>query len=95
MELFRNLKIQFCKHKYNIVAEHPHCQENLWKCTLCGGYYIQHYGIGIGFKIKNPSLIDWILINKETFKYESCKNIFALNSINTEEIKIQYEICNE
>ncbi|MBB6445825.1 hypothetical protein HNR53_002474 [Bacillus benzoevorans] len=55
-----NLKQYFCNHDYQCIAEHKSTQSNLWKCKKCNVYYIQHYGIGIGYKCKVPNIGGWI-----------------------------------
>ena len=49
----------FCKHDFKCIARHESYSENLWKCTKCGIYYIQHYGIGIGYKCQIPNIGGW------------------------------------
>jgi len=42
----------FHKHQWVFQAKHNHCQENLWFCLICRKYYVQHYGLGIGYVTK-------------------------------------------
>lgn len=53
------LKQYFCKHNYVTIAQHKSTQSNLWKCDRCGVYYIQHYGIDLGYKCKVPNIGGW------------------------------------
>ena len=46
------LKQYFCKHNLTCIGINKNCQENLWYCNKCDVYYIQHYGIGIGYFTK-------------------------------------------
>ena len=54
------LRQYFCKHNFVVIAQHAHTQSNLWKCRKCKVYYIQHYGIGLGYKCKVPNVGGWI-----------------------------------
>jgi hypothetical protein len=54
------LKQYFCKHDYSCIAEHSSTQSNLWKCKKCGVFYIQHYGINVGYKCKIPNVGGWV-----------------------------------
>lgn len=54
------LKQYLCKHDYKYLAKNKHISENLWQCKKCGVYYIQHWGLGIGFKSKNIGNAKWI-----------------------------------
>lgn len=53
-------KQYFCKHDYKFLAKERDTMQNLWKCNKCGVYYIQHWGIGTGGKIKEPPPLNWI-----------------------------------
>lgn len=57
-----NLKCLFNNHDFEIIAKHKSSQQNLWKCKRCGIFYIQHYGINCGYKIKKPNLKGWIKV---------------------------------
>lgn len=54
------LKQYFCKHKFKLVGKQRHVQENLWQCEKCGVFYIQHYGIGVGYHHKTPHIGGWV-----------------------------------
>jgi len=54
------LKQYLCKHDFEYLARHKHVSENLWKCKKCGVFYIQHWGLGIGFKSKNYTDRHWV-----------------------------------
>ena len=54
--MFKYIKQLFCRHDYKWIARHGSTQQNLWQCGKCGTYYIQHYGIGIGYKCKTPNI---------------------------------------
>ncbi|MCK9198087.1 MAG: hypothetical protein M0P49_00620 [Bacilli bacterium] len=54
------LKQYFCNHKFGLIATHKTSSQNLWQCPKCGVFYIQHWGIGIGYKIKTPNLDNWV-----------------------------------
>lgn len=56
----RNIKQFLCKHKeFKIIATHKFTQQNLWYCPKCKVYYIQHYGIGLGYYSQTPHLEHW------------------------------------
>ncbi|AEZ50464.1 hypothetical protein F400_gp017 [Bacillus phage BCD7] len=50
----------FCTHDYKHIADHNCSQQNLWQCKKCKLYYIQHYGIGIGYSCRVPNIGGWI-----------------------------------
>ena len=56
------LRQLICKHDYKVIAKHNTTQQNLWQCNKCRIFYIQHYGIGIGYKCKKPNLNGWIKV---------------------------------
>lgn len=41
------------KHDFIFVKKQTHTSQNLWKCSKCKMHYIQHYGLGIGYKTKD------------------------------------------
>lgn len=53
------LRQYFCKHDFKCIGKHEICQENLWRCIKCETYYIQHYGMGIGYKCQIPNIGGW------------------------------------
>lgn len=59
------LKIRqyFCRHDFRVIAKHRHSQQNLWRCSKCGVFVIQHYGIGLSYKSQTPHLDGWIYDN--------------------------------
>jgi hypothetical protein len=54
------VKQYFCKHNFQFIAHHNCTQQNLWKCSKCGVFIIQHYGIGTHYKCKEPNIDGWI-----------------------------------
>lgn len=40
----------FCKHDWKFIGHHINVNENLYYCKKCQKYYIQHCGIGVGYK---------------------------------------------
>ena len=53
------IKRMLCNHDYNFVKAHEHTQQNLWRCKRCKLYYVQHYGLGIGYAAKsNKEIMD-------------------------------------
>lgn len=56
------LKQYFCRHDYGIIAEHEQTQSNLWKCKKCNLYFVQHYGIDVGYKCKVPNIGGWVRV---------------------------------
>lgn len=60
----RTLRQCICRHDFKCIAKHKFSQQNLWKCDKCKVYYVQHYGIGIGYYTKVPPLLEhWESIN--------------------------------
>lgn len=53
------LKQYLCRHNFKYIAKHKTTQQNLWKCTKCGVYCIQHYGLGTHYKSKTPHIDGW------------------------------------
>lgn len=53
------LKQYFCEHNLKYVTKHRTSQQILWKCTKCGVYCIEHYGIGLGYYSKTPHIQGW------------------------------------
>lgn len=60
IKLKLKLKQYLCIHNYEHIAVHKSASENLWKCRKCGVYYIQHWGLGIGYKYQTPDISGWI-----------------------------------
>ena len=54
------LKQYFCRHKFECLAYQAHTEENLWQCSKCKVYCIQHYGLGISYKCIVPNIGGWI-----------------------------------
>lgn len=50
----------FCKHDYKCIAKHQSTQSNLWQCKKSGVFFIQHYGINVGYKCKVPNIGGWV-----------------------------------
>lgn len=48
-----------CKHDYRHIAKSKSVSENLWVCDKCGVYYVQHWGMGIGYKCKLQPSGSW------------------------------------
>ena len=46
------LKCLFGRHNYIWQWKIKYTQQNVWKCSECGCYYIQHYGFRRGYKTK-------------------------------------------
>ena len=44
------IKQRLCKHDYKLLSKHRWSQQNLWQCSKCKVYYIEHFGIGTGYK---------------------------------------------
>lgn len=59
------LKQYLCRHDYKYIAKQKHVSENLWQCKKCKVYYIQHWGMGLGYKSKTPHLTNWIYVEVE------------------------------
>jgi hypothetical protein len=60
------IKQYLCRHDFKHIAEHLDAQMNLWKCSKCQVYLIQHYGIGCHYKCKVPNILyGW---NKTNYK---------------------------
>lgn len=57
------IKRLFCKHPYKLLAYHECSNQTLWQCEHCRVYYIQHHGLGIGYKINKPNIGGWIYDN--------------------------------
>ncbi|PGO60583.1 hypothetical protein CN981_08525 [Priestia megaterium] len=53
------LRQYFCKHDYKIIAQHESTQSHLWKCKKCKVYFVQHFGIDVGYKCKIPNIGGW------------------------------------
>lgn len=53
------LRQYFCKHDFTYLTKHKTTSQNLWQCKKCSVYYIQHWGIGIGYKCKEPNIKGW------------------------------------
>ena len=54
-----------CRHDYKYIAKHKQVNENLWQCKKCKVFYIEHWGIGLGYKSKTPHLTNWIYSTTE------------------------------
>jgi hypothetical protein len=54
------LKQYFCRHNFEHIAKHKCSQQNLWRCTKCGVFVIQHYGLDLSYKSQTPQLEGWI-----------------------------------
>lgn len=65
----RSLKQRFCKHDYKMIARHKSVSENLWRCGKCGLFYIQHWGMGIGYSHQTPHISGWIGLDEEKKEY--------------------------
>ena len=64
-DILVNLKQIFCKHNYELVGRHKSTSQNLWSCRKCDMMYIQHWGMGIGYKCKTPNLGGWIACSND------------------------------
>ena len=53
------LRQYLCKHDFIQIGKHISTSQNLWKCKKCDIYYIQHWGMGVGYKCKTPNLDGW------------------------------------
>ena len=53
------VKQYICKHDFRVIAQHQSTQSNLWQCKKCDVYYVQHYGINVGYKCKVPNIGGW------------------------------------
>jgi hypothetical protein len=51
------IKQYFCRHDYKLIARHNNSQLNLWQCNKCKVFYIQHYGLYLGYKCKIPNIL--------------------------------------
>lgn len=58
------LRQYFCKHDYKQIAYHLSSAQNLWQCSKCKVFYIQHWGMGIGVAMKIPNLDGWVRLDK-------------------------------
>ena len=56
----QTIKQFFCRHNFIYLAKHKSTQQNLWMCDKCGIHLIQHYGIGVHYKCKQPNIGGWI-----------------------------------
>lgn len=56
------MKIFKCKHDYKLKAEHETTQSHLWQCKKCKLYYVQHYGIDVGYTCKVPNIGGWVRV---------------------------------
>ena len=54
------LKQCLCRHDFILIAEHNSTSQNLWQCSKCDLYYIQHWGLGIGYNCKKPNINGWV-----------------------------------
>lgn len=54
------LRQYLCKHDYEYIARNKHISENLWQCKKCKVYYMQHWGLGIGYKSKTKGNATWV-----------------------------------
>ncbi len=55
------LKQYLCKHNFEHIAYHNSTQQNLWQCSKCKVFCVQHYGINLSYKTKYPPSFDgWI-----------------------------------
>jgi hypothetical protein len=55
------IKQYFCRHNFELYAKHGSSSQNLWKCTKCHVYCIQHYGIGVHYLHKTPHITGWLV----------------------------------
>lgn len=51
------VKQHFCRHDFKQIAKHRNSQMNLWKCSKCNVWLIQHYGIELSYKCKVPNIL--------------------------------------
>lgn len=54
------MRCWFGRHDYEYVARHRSSSQNLWWCRRCGLFYIQHWGLGIGYTHKTPHIGGWV-----------------------------------
>ena len=54
--MFKKIKRLFCKHDYKYQFKLAGVEQNIWKCKKCGQGYLQGYGLGIGYKIKDSEM---------------------------------------
>lgn len=59
-DLVLKIRQYLCRHDYICIARHKSTSQNLWKCSKCGVYYIQHWGLGIGYACVKPNLNGWV-----------------------------------
>ncbi|MDU5206325.1 MAG: hypothetical protein E6182_10200 [Clostridioides difficile] len=57
--IYKRFKQSICRHDFKYIAKHRLCSENLWICSKCRVFYIQHYGLGFGFESKTPVSDNW------------------------------------
>ena len=53
------IKQYFCNHDFYKRAEHNHTSQNLWECSKCEVYCVQHWGIGLHYFCKSPNISGW------------------------------------
>ena len=59
------LKQYFCKHDFELIARHKIVSENLYQCSKCNVYMLNHWGLGIFVKFKELVNADkWRFIDK-------------------------------
>jgi len=56
------IRQMICRHNYKVIAKHRHTQSNLWQCDKCNVFYIQHYGIWVGYKCRVPNIGGWVAV---------------------------------
>jgi hypothetical protein len=59
-----NVRQYLCRHEMQWIAKHNSTCQNLWKCSKCDVYVIQHWGLGTHYKCKTPNIDGWIYENK-------------------------------
>lgn len=62
------IKQYLCRHDFKYLARHQFTSQNLWKCKKCEVYYIQHWGLDIGYKCKYPNIDGWIYETKKSLQ---------------------------
>lgn len=68
--MIKLIRQSVCRHDYSHIGTHMNTNLNLWQCNKCKKFYVQHWGMDIGYECRTPDLSGYkvVLYNNKKYK---------------------------